>query len=463
MQNSERHRKKFSRGFDIVLANLFRGDGSMARFHLSHINTEENTQYTSLTSNTNEGHFIQYMTPKHIDRCLLCMVFAPLLCDSEHNSDEEVYEAYQAWRRRRRETRMPRAALLHPTQSAWSFLFGCGYDPPLIAMTGFDHASFAHLEDRFTWFFNNYSPWLQHGVRGIRKLEHDRSVDPHGRPRMLDARMNLGLVLFWTRSRGANRTMELIFGLTGTPCYKWLYFGRRILIKVLIEERQAQIILPHEQDIEVYKAAIVGRHPHLRDVAFTADGVKLSLECAGDDPTENQFYNGWTHDHYVSAILLFAPDGTIPAAVYNAPGTMHDSTVADYGEMYAKLQLLWDRYRAKTVIDSAFNLEDHPFLIKSSSEDQGRDAQELLMYADATSLRQSSEWGMSGFKRSFPRLLDRLHWEETGERKVIVQLMILLYNFRSRRVGINEILNTYMPNLSVEAQLHFGTYLQYYE
>lgn len=213
----------------------------------------------------------------------------------------------------------------------------------------------------------------------------------------------------------------------------------------------------------MYKAAISQRHPHLHDVAFTADGVKLLLECSGFDDIENEFYNGWTHDHYTNAVLLFAPDGTVPAAVYNCPGTFHDSTGAEYGGLYDKMERLWVRYHAKTCVDTAFTRENHEFLIKSSSEDTGRNEEEVLMLGDATSMRQSAEWGMEGFKGSFPRLSDRLRWEEFGERKVIVQLMILLYNFRSRRVGINQLLNTYMPNLSAEAQLYFGQYIMFYD
>ena len=38
-------------------------------------------------------------------------------------------------------------------------------------------------------------------------------------------------------------------------------------------------------------------------------------------------------------------------------------------------------------------------------------------------------------------------YEETGEWRVIMKMMILLFNIHSRRVGINQILNTYMPAL----------------
>ena len=44
----------------------------------------------------------------------------------------------------------------------------------------------------------------------------------------------------------------------------------------------------------------------------------------------------------------------------------------------------------------------------------------------------------------FPRMKDNLQLEEFGERKVILQLMVLLYNYQASKVGINQILNTFM-------------------
>lgn len=35
------------------------------------------------------------------------------------------------------------------------------------------------------------------------------------------------------------------------------------------------------------------------------DGLKLYLQKAGDYDTQNNFYNGWTHNHYVSAVFVF--------------------------------------------------------------------------------------------------------------------------------------------------------------
>ncbi len=39
------------------------------------------------------------------------------------------------------------------------------------------------------------------------------------------------------------------------------------------------------------------------------DSLKLPVEESLDQDIENAMYNGWLHDHYISNILVFGPDG----------------------------------------------------------------------------------------------------------------------------------------------------------
>ena len=47
----------------------------------------------------------------------------------------------------------------------------------------------------------------------------------------------------------------------------------------------------------------------------------------------------------------------------------------------------------------------------------------------------------------FPKLKDRLSYEERGERNVILYVITKLFNLQSRLVGISQILSTYMQHL----------------
>lgn len=111
-------------------------------------------------------------------------------------------------------------------------------------------------------------------------------------------------------------------------------------------------------------------------------------------------------------------------------------------------------------MDSAFSRELYLFLIKSSQDYRSAagDAPEMVpVMRQATLARKRSEWGMRSFKCIFLRLKDRIIYEENGEGKLILLTKVLLFNLRSKLVGVNQILNTYMPNLGIDANDFLGS------
>eukprot|EP00957_Ditylum_brightwellii_P086737 6600246-Ditylum_brightwellii.AAC.2 len=68
------------------------------------------------------------------------------------------------------------------------------------------------------------------------------------------------------------------------------------------------------------------------------------------------FYNGWKHDHYVTNVFMFTPDGIIRSMVINLPGDTHDLAAANYGFIYKKLEDFFNKCGNKCVIDSALSL-----------------------------------------------------------------------------------------------------------
>ena len=108
------------------------------------------------------------------------------------------------------------------------------------------------------------------------------------------------------------------------------------------------------------------------------------------------------------------------------------------------------------MVDSAFCKHHYHFLLKSLKDcvvgsDGTRES--IATLRQATSARQASEWGMRAFQGAFPRIKGRFAYEGRGERKAVLMCMVLLYNLRSRLVGINQILHSYMLHLSVEGNL----------
>jgi hypothetical protein len=136
-------------------------------------------------------------------------------------------------------------------------------------------------------------------------------------------------------------------------------------------------------------------------------------------------------------------------ASYNHPGSMHDSEIAHWGDIYTKLDDQYERTGGKCVVDSAFCGIGRESIIKSVQDCHNTETPllEMAMYQQATSVRQSAEWGMHGFQGSFPRLKTRLLYEERGERALIICSIILLYNYRTNKVGLNQIQSVYMPHI----------------
>ena len=108
------------------------------------------------------------------------------------------------------------------------------------------------------------------------------------------------------------------------------------------------------------------------------------------------------------------------------------------------MEQYYETVGGRVVVDSAFQLKDAPFLEKSSQTAPPGSAYEYLVHEDATSVRQLAEWGMRMFQAQCPRMKDKMTYKEYGKRRVILNLMVLLYNFSCSRIGHNTILNTYM-------------------
>ena len=56
----------------------------------------------------------------------------------------------------------------------------------------------------------------------------------------------------------------------------------------------------------------------------------------------------------------------------------------------------------KFTVDSAFTHSNYPFLIKSCKPSLDMSINDMDVAKDATSMRQSAEWGMHAFQASLP-------------------------------------------------------------
>eukprot|EP00536_Pseudo-nitzschia_multiseries_P006357 jgi/Psemu1/65555/estExt_Genemark1.C_1340006 len=335
----------------------------------------------------------------------------------------------------RRDCRTPRIAIKRYSQSAFMYLYQSGNNQALLNCCGVNHKVFRELLDLFKPFYNQYT--IDKNTGSIRKFKQVKHVFVQRRE-------------FDATGGSAARAVAIAFGLTASPMYRWLKFGHKLLLCALQDHPAAKVCLPNKEETQQYVDAIAAKYRALGShrVWAACDGLKLHIQQSGDWTKQNPYYNGWT----------------IRACVLNCPGSWHDSTQADYG-LYEKMQLMYQLYMVKVVVDSAFMLSTNDYLVRSSQYDpltapveipEGTPNEEatamkqctvcnaITVNRDATSVRQMSEWGMRQIQGGFPRLKDNMLLEETGDRRIILKLVVVLYNFQTAKVGINTILNTYM-------------------
>ena len=152
-----------------------------------------------------------------------------ILLSDEEEKNRSFKQLLSLEDRRKRSGKIRRGSLHEVGNSSFCRLFASQQDDALITMCGFDHASFSSLLVEFEPLFHQYSPFYSDTEGKIWK----KRTPSRGRPRLVTPTIGLGLVLTWTRTRGSNMVLQLIFGMTPSVLSIWLRFGRRILVMVL--------------------------------------------------------------------------------------------------------------------------------------------------------------------------------------------------------------------------------------
>ena len=94
-------------------------------------------------------------------------------------------------------------------------------------------------------------------------------------------------------------------------------------------------------------------HPMLpgQRVCSAADGLKFQLQTVGTCLVQNKCQNGWTGGTCVNSVSPLVPDGLICCCAIDAPGSAHDSSLADFG-VCKKMNDMHKKQNAKVVVDS---------------------------------------------------------------------------------------------------------------
>ena len=107
---------------------------------------------------------------------------------------------------------------------------------------------------------------------------------------------------------------------------------------------------------------------------------------------------------------------------------MHDNYKANVSKIYGNIDDIYYKTGAKTTAVTAFaNLDSNAIICITEEEKydaNGHIRDDNCHQQQAKAIRVLSEWGMRGSKNSFPRLRDILKYEENGDRKIMLSLMV---------------------------------------
>jgi len=349
----------------------------------------------------------------------------------------------------RRRHLLTRSGILFPGQSPWRNLYENGDEGSFLNVTGFSREAFEEMHEHL------YGDLPEH--RGP------------GRPRLLNSRDELGIILTYLGSRMRLSELCLIFGCTPSRCSNIINHQLETLSQRLKRNLKARIHWPDTDHEKAYFAELVyqrdQQNPVFDVIGFT-DGVSLPVECSSDPISQATNYNGYHHDTMIN-VFCFAPTGKIIFACINFPGSCHDAQVAT--SLIDKVVRNIGDY--KICVDQGFPRSGdllNKFVGPISRRNRANLPPEnrravLRQHNKYVSLRQSSEWGMRALQGTFIRMKSRLP-SNKRKRKLILTVIILLHNFRTHVVGLNQIATVF--NEEYDAYVNVRNYdriAQYYE
>ena len=285
----------------------------------------------------------------------------------------------------------------------------------------------------------------------------------------LDVAGTLSLILHYLASTMCEISLQQIFGLNPSTVTWYLLFSHQILLQVLHKIPSACIEWPHGETFNRFTCHIVKQHEQLFGAFGFIDGLKLPVKEPFNPDMENSMYNGWLHDHYISNILVFAPDGacfylfthfnnvsfagTIITCHLNAPRSWHDSRVAQ--TIYEKLRTHTPN-RFYLVADTVFphgNAELHnggfiraPMKAGETFHMTEEGMQAAVQFNNQLhSCQQVAEWGMRTIQGSFGCLRMPLPVNDAKAHANLIETCVQLSNVHTCLVGISQIREVFMP------------------
>ena len=136
-----------------------------------------------------------------------------------------------------------------------------------------------------------------------------------------------------------------------------------MIVKVLWTNEDDIVPLPTATETTLFTSS--HKYPLINNCWGAMDAMKLTLQRPGNERQQNNFYNGWTYEHYVTNLFLSSLDGKICSSYFNAPGVLHNSTMAIWSSICDQIEMVYRDTGKKVVVASAFKSKKSNAMLKS--------------------------------------------------------------------------------------------------
>ena len=273
----------------------------------------------------------------------------------------------------------------------------------------------------------------------------------------------LALALRYMTTTGTLADLELDFGTAHTVIQRELWLALMRLRVILKATPEAQCRMPDLERAKAQEAGARMQHgPPPEDCDFDVpcvlliDGSVLAIHAVSNKE-EQAKYAYRKKGYVVNNVFCFDLEGCIVMYKICAIGVANDSAVAK--PMFEKLNNpAFNPHKLGIIVDNGFK-------VYTNNGADGRPAvhrplgKETILVSEAKRLerwsayvvrrRQANEWANGALKRSWPRILVPMTLKNIGKFQNVLEVAIYLQNFRTRRVGFNQLKTTYMRHVDM--------------
>jgi hypothetical protein len=284
----------------------------------------------------------------------------------------------------------------------------------------------------------------------------------HGRRTKLTNADCLALALRFMSTTGRLKDLEQDFGAVDSILQRELWPALAHLRAVLFNEPDAQCRMPTLEEGEDMELAARARYgPPPVDFAHPAclfmDGTVLAVQGVSDKEDQAKLAYYGTKQYAVNNCMVFDQFGRIVEYVLCCAGAFHDARIArPVFEKHATEA--WNPHKFALIVDSGYTGHDKTgndgeaavFRPMNSDAVDFNAYNELALKFSAyiVTRRQANEWANGAWKRSWPRILAPMQYSKLDKLQLVLELSVHLQNFRTRRIGFNQLTTTFMPHVN---------------